>query len=113
MLCDKIKPSRFRHRVTLQSESLVADGGGGGGAPVWSDQATIWADIQPISGREILHSQMLQVRVTHRIITRYRAGVTTAMRLAKGARLFNIRAVINMEERNRYLEIMCEEGAAT
>lgn len=39
--------------------------------------------------------------------------MTTAMRLKFGARVFNIRAVINRGERNRLLELLCEEGVAT
>jgi head-tail adaptor len=40
---------------------------------------------------------------------RYRAGVVPAMRLRKGARIFQILAVIDVEERRRWLKCWCEE----
>ena len=51
--------------------------------------------------------------MTHRVKIRYRAGVTAKMRLTFGARVFNIRGVINAGERDRTLELLCEEGVAT
>ena len=102
----------FRHRVKIQEESKTADSGGGY-VLAWSDVATIWADVQPASGREVFHAQQLQKNVTHRITTRYRTDVSTANRLLWGSRSFNIRAVLTVSERNRYTLILAEEGPAT
>ena len=71
------------------------------------------ASIEPLKGAERLTTQQLESRLTHRVRLRHRSGVTTAMRLKFGARIFNIRAVINKGERNRLLELLCEEGVAT
>lgn len=104
----------FRSRVTLQRESRVADGGGGF-ANVWTDLAaspTVWARIDPLRGREVLQALKLQSPVTHRVTLRYRADVTAGMRLTVAGRAFNIRAAINLDERGRWLELLCEEGVA-
>lgn len=103
----------LRHRVTIQAEQRSDDGYGGSSLPTWSTVATVWAEVKPLKGREQLHGQQLEGRVTHRIIMRYRAGVTAANRLLFGTRAFNIRSVVNVDERGRWLEIMAEEGVAT
>ena len=105
----------LRSRVTLQQESRVADGGGGF-SNTWTNLAsspTVWARIEPLRGREVLQAMQLQSPVTHRVTLRYRGDVRAGMRLVAGARAFNIRAAINLEERGRWLELLCEEGVAT
>jgi len=101
----------LRHRVTLQEPSDVPDGAGGFSRS-WQDVASLRADIQPAGGTERLHGLQLQWRVTHRVILRYRTGVTTAMRLVYNGRALNIRAVINRGEANAWLDVLAEEGAA-
>lgn len=101
----------LRHRVTIQREARTADGAGGYTLD-WSDVATVWARIEPRKGAERLRAMQVQDTVNHRVTIRYRAGVTAAMRLVFGTRVFDIRAVINPDERDRWLELMCEEGVA-
>ena len=107
-----VRAATLRHRVILQSAAATADSGGGA-ATVWNDDATLWASIEPLKGAERFTAQQLESRLTHRVTLRMRDGVTTAMRLKFGLRIFNIRAVINPGERDRLLELLCEEGVAT
>lgn len=105
----------LRHRLTLEAARGVADGGGGRADP-WANPLTVaslWGKVEPLTGNERLHAMQIQDRVSHRIVIRHRAGVTPAMRIVFGDRVFNIRAVINVEERGRFLELLCEEGVAT
>lgn len=102
----------LRHRVTIQFEEQQSDGAGGY-LPLLRDLDTVWASIQPISGNEALVARQLQDTVTHKVVMRYRAGVTAAMCLKFGTRMFNIREVRNLDERNHTLELRCEEGVAT
>lgn len=104
----------LRHRLTIEEEVRVADGGGGF-TLTWQAvavEAEVWGAILPLSGREVLRAQQLATPVSHCVSIRYRADVTASMRLTLGARVFNIRAVVNVEERDRWLELMCEEGVA-
>ena len=41
---------------------------------------------------------------------RYRSGVTPAMRLVFDERIFNIRTIHNIDEKNDMLELLVEEG---
>lgn len=106
---------KLRHRLTIEEEVRVADGGGGFDLS-WQAIATepvVWGRVTPLSGREVLRASQLQTPVSHRVTIRYRADVTASMRLTLGSRVFNIRALINVEERDRWLELTCEEGVAT
>ncbi|MFQ6016772.1 MAG: phage head closure protein [Kiloniellaceae bacterium] len=109
------KLGALRRRLVIQAENPDADAGGGQNDP-WAGAttvATVWGRIQPLTGSERLRAMRLEGKVSHRITIRYQAGITPKMRMLLGGRVFNIRAVINPEERNRFLELLCEEGVAT
>lgn len=104
-----MNPGRLRHRVTLQEYKEVVDQYGTPIDQGWQDVATVWASVEPIQGREYVLLQNTQAEVTTRIRIRYRAGVKPAMRLLYGARVFDIQAVIDFEERHIELQLMCKE----
>jgi len=106
----KSTASRLRHRLTLQQEIQTADGAGGY-ARSWQNIADLWAEINPISGKEIAFAGQLQTQISHKITIRYRAGITAGMRLLYDARAFNIRAILNGKENDEILEIWADEGA--
>lgn len=102
---------RLRQRVTIQQESRVDDGAGGY-ALSWQDVAVVWAAVEPTGGREIVFAGRVEARVTHRVILRYRADVTAAMRVVYDGRAFAVRAVVNLGERDRFTQLLVEEGGA-
>lgn len=103
----------LRKQVSVQAEVLGADSAGGY-TPAWTTRATVWAEIEPLSGREVLAAQHLEGRVTHRVTMRWRDDltITPAQRLLIAGRAFNIRSVLNRGERNQWLDILAEEGGA-
>lgn len=103
---------RARDRAVLQREQPIADGGGGY-EPGWVDVATIWAAVEPAGGGESVAGGGLAALSLHRVRIRRRAGVAPAMRLVIGGRAFNIRAVFDRDPGRPWLELLCEEGAAT
>ena len=105
----------LRHRLTIQAENPSADAAGGQADP-WASPvtvATVWGRVEPLTGGERLRAMQLEDRVTHRVTIRYRDAITAKQRLVFGQRVFNIRAVLNLGERSRWLELLCEEGVAT
>lgn len=105
----KSTSSRLRHRLELQSEAQAADGGGGY-ARSWEHVAYVWAEVIPLEGRERLFADKIQAEATHRIHIRYRDDITTSHRLLFENRIFSIRAIRNIQERDDELEILVEEG---
>ena len=108
--------SRLRHRITLQQEIKTADGAGGY-TRSWQNVTDLWAEINIISsrfryGRERLYAGQIQSELTHKIIIRYRSGITASMRLLFENRVFNIRSIANLQENDEILELLVEEGVA-
>jgi len=120
-MSSKTTSSRLRHRLTLQQEIQTPDGAGGS-SKSWQDVTDLWAEIIPVvssgkssrgSSTEQLFAGQVQSEINHRILLRYRDGVTASMRLVFEGRIFNIRYVANTEERRNTLEILAQEGVAT
>jgi len=100
--------------ISIQTKTHAADTGGGD-VPTWSTitDGTRPADIRPVSGPERFDADQLQQVVSHKVVTRYIAGVTTKHRILFGSRVFDIVDVINWGERDRELALMCLERVAT
>lgn len=112
MKCCDLFPGALKNRITFQRQTKTADGAGGGSI-VWSDIAETRAFIKPMSGNERLQSMRLETNVTHRIFIRYRTDIRTDDRISYKGRTMQIRALINIEEQNKWIEIYADEGVAT
>ena len=112
MRCCEITAGMLREPVTIQRQVSVSDGMGGQ-AIQWIDLATIRAQVVPLSGREAVQAMQLQASVTHRVMMRYRSDLTPADRLLIRGNPLQIRAIINIEMRDRWLELACDAGVAT
>jgi SPP1 family predicted phage head-tail adaptor len=79
---------------------------------------TVWASITAISSNERMAGGDTYVSsATHRVNMRYPASVAVKAqdRVQYGTRVFDILSVVNRDERNRELDLMCLEiqgGAA-
>lgn len=115
-----MRAGQLRHRVTIQYRTETQNATGEV-TWTWSDLATVWASIEPISGREFFSSQQVQSSVTTRIRVRHRTDVNAKMRV-KYTRdpsssplkvaYYAIEAVIPVQERHREVHLMCVERDA-
>ena len=101
---------QLQHRVTLQQRATTLDAAGQQ-ALTWSDVATVWADIRYVSGLEAVKSDAPVSVSRASIRIRWRSGVTAAMRVLYGSRVFDINAVLPDDGDATYLELACETGA--
>ena len=107
-----MRAGQLRHLVTIEQRSSTPDTYGEP-AQTWTTlHANQPASIEPLSGRELITAQAVQSDVTHRLRMRYVAGVQTKHRILFGSRVFDIRAVRDVNERNIELEMLCTEGAS-
>jgi len=104
-----IAAGRLRHRVQIEADTPTR-ASDGGDVEAWSTVATVWAGIEPLSGREYFTAQQTQSQVTHKITVRYFRGLTAAHRIKYGSRTFQIEGVRNMGERNAKMELMAKEN---
>jgi SPP1 family predicted phage head-tail adaptor len=100
---------KLRHRIAIERVTETRDTDGSV-IETWSTYATVQASIEPISGREYFAAQSTQADVTHRIGLRYLSGIIPKMRVKFGSRVFEILSIININERNRELQLMCRES---
>jgi len=75
----------------------------------WSNTATVWASIEPLTGNELINAQQSGAMVTHKITTRFLTGVEPKDRITHSSRTFEIQSVRNFRERDVSLEMMCRE----
>ena len=99
----------LREVVTLQSQSSTQDSFGQR-VTTWTDVATVRAQVQALSGRELVNAQSIHAEVSTQVMIRYRTAVTAAMRVLYRGRVLNVHAVLDPEERRIVLHLMCSEG---
>jgi SPP1 family predicted phage head-tail adaptor len=108
-----MQAGKLKKRLTIQSLPDVPERNSDGSEKVddsqWQDLATVWASVEPISGKEFFAAQEIVAEITHRIRLRYYAGLTPKMRLKLNDRIFDMQRILNVEERNRELEILARE----
>lgn len=102
----------MRRRLTVQFKTETADGAGGY-TRTWDTQETVWGNIEPMSGNKVLIGGELSAVVTHKIYIRYRSDITTQNRIVYGSRTFQIHAAIIIQEKQRYLQLSCQEGVGS
>jgi len=101
------KLADLRHAITIRRYTNVADGSGGF-TRTHVDTSTR-ASIQPVSGRETFESMKLEAKVSHKITVRFGVSVKPTDDIVFGSRLFKVSAVINIDERSRWMLILAEE----
>jgi SPP1 family predicted phage head-tail adaptor len=103
---------KLRDRITIEEKTQVEDGSGGF-SETWSTFATVWAEVLPTSSAERFFAEKLEMTTTHKVRIRYLAGLSSSMRINLGARVLKIQGIVNLEERDRFLELKCEEGSGS
>lgn len=106
-----MRAGNLRHTVAFQELTATADNFGGE-THSWSDVSgcdAVPAAIWPIKGSEKLDAMKQEHEVTHRIRIRYRSGLTAAMQVVFDSRTFVIQDIVNPDERNITLELLCKE----
>ena len=97
-----IVPGELRTELALEAAVAVADGLGGH-AESWTEVATVFARIEPVSANAVFGADQTLETVTHRITMRWRSEVASGMRLARPGRIFDIVTVHDPDETGRYL----------
>jgi SPP1 family predicted phage head-tail adaptor len=103
-----MKIGSLRHRVALQQKTIAEDNLMQQ-SEIWTEIATVWACIEPLSGREYFAAKQINAEISVRITIRYLPGIKTDIRAVLDGRIFEVLAVINPEERRKALILMCKE----
>jgi len=103
-----MKIGDLRHRITFQ-KPIETEDEYLSKTTVWQDVVTVWASVEPLTGREYFYAHQIKNEVSHRVRIRYRTDVNEKMRIKHLERYFKIESMIDMRERHEFLEILCVE----
>ena len=97
-----IDPGALRTELSLQAVATTADGLGGF-TEDWTEFATVFGHIEPMAVESRFGAGQTLETVTHRIMLRHRADVSSGMRFSRQGRIFEIVTVHDPDETGRYL----------
>lgn len=98
----------MRRKVTIRTMTRTPDGMGGY-TETPTDVTGIDARVEPLEGREQLQAMQTGMQRPHRFTMRYRSGMTGAKTLIYDSRTFDIKSVVDPEEKHRELQLMTDE----
>lgn len=104
----RINPGELRHRITIQKLNN-SQNEYGEASELWEDILNVRAGIYPISGKEFFAAETVNSEITHKVKIRYIEGIMPNMRIKFNNRIFSIESVINFQERNIELQLLCKE----
>jgi len=103
-----MNPGELRQRLMIQSK-VVTRNTFGEEVITFLTRGSVWGSVRPLSSREYFLSQQAQSQVSHQVTIRYFAGLRTDWRILWGTRVFDIKSVINTDEKNQEMILLCTE----
>ncbi len=108
MSCGGFDAGKLRHQIDLQSETeSLSDRNET--ILTYATYATVRASVRPIQGGEMESAQQISAEVTHKIRIRYNSAIKPIDRILFGTRQFDIKNILNFQERNILQDILCVE----
>jgi SPP1 family predicted phage head-tail adaptor len=111
-----MRAGKLRTRVFID-EPVPTQNATGELVMTWATKPKVWARFDPLSGREValMAAQGVSMTIT-KITVRWSvalSGITSSWRLRCGSTFYNIKSVVNTNNANRELVLLCESGANT
>jgi SPP1 family predicted phage head-tail adaptor len=103
-----MKAGQLDQRVTVERLESTIDPDYGTSTDEWVPLMTVWAAVEPLSGREYLAGLMPVAAVTARIRLRYRPGILPTDRVMHEDVIYRIQSVIDIKSGHHELQLMCE-----
>lgn len=108
-----LSAGKLRHRLVIQRPVDTQDTTDGSVVTVWTDVATVWAAIEPLSAREYIAAMKEDSKVSARVIMRYRSDIGHEMRLYHAAKnaYYDIHGILSDKDSGlEYITIPVSEG---
>jgi len=99
----------LRHRVEIQNFTVATNSDG---QPIrtFSTLATVWAKVSPKSGAEFADQGIAKIQRTYDVIIRYTGDISESYRLVHNGVVLNIQSILNIDLRNRQMNLVCVES---
>ena len=112
MKCCELTAGELRTPIVIQEYTESPDGMGGV-TKQWTDVLAVKSMWKHASMYERLQAMKLNAGVMHRVYIRYSSVPTAKHRIFYKGKAYQIRGVVDIEERGRWLELAVEEGVPT
>lgn len=106
-----MRTGMMRRTVTLRTNVQTANPMGGY-TDTPTDIENIPARVSPLQGQEQVDAMQTGMQRPHRFTMRFRDGMTGATQILYDGRTFDIKSVVDPEERHRELQILADEVGA-
>ncbi len=106
-----LRAGRLRHRGEIERPDKTTNEYGEPDVS-WLHVATVWCSIEPMRGRERMDAMHVQAEVDTRIIMRWGRhveDVAPSYRFLARGKVYDIKSVINVDERDREIHLMVRE----
>lgn len=102
-----MQAGKLRHRVSLQRRI----DGSNGVEPIvmYGTYATVWAEVTPLAGRDLMIAKQLSAKATGAVKIRYRNDMKITDRISHGGRFLYVNHIADTDERRRELVLTCAE----
>ena len=104
-----MRAGKLRHRISIERAIETQDSSYNEAVLQWVLFAEVSANIIPLSGRELIRAKQVELETDTEITIRYLDGLSPKMRIVYRGRFFEILNIINTEERNREIHLLCSE----
>ena len=104
-----MRAGSIRHRVTFQKLTETQDPMGGI-VEGWTDHATVWAEVQYLTGREYWQAQQANSEAEGRVRIRHRDDIEPTMRVVYGTKHLHILSPFTYDSKNREMHILFKEA---
>jgi len=105
-----MRAGNLNRQISIRTPSTWTRSTDGGVVQVWTTVLdTVWADRQPISGKELFTQDARWSEVTTKFVLRYSSLVTSKCRvidLGDSSAVYEIAAVIDIRDEGRGLELL-------
>lgn len=100
----------YRHLIEIWDLEHTEENEIGEDVQIPKLKCKLWADVNPVRGKEYTESQKIGSELQYKITTRYREGIDPSMEVRWGnKRKLNIDAVIDISGKQEHMELMCTE----
>lgn len=106
-----LEAGKLRHRIKIQAPGMSQDPVTGEMVQGWTDLASVWASVEPLSARDFIAAQSNQSEISARIVIRYRPGILPTMRIIHRGKVYGIQGVLADKDSGlEYLTLPVTEG---
>jgi SPP1 family predicted phage head-tail adaptor len=112
MKCCEMTAAMLRQKVQIQRLNKAGDGAGGW-EKSWSSIGWTFAYMRATGGGERFFADRLNMEIRYKATIRYRADLLPSDRILFEGKAYQIRSIIDIEFKKKWLELSLEEGVAS